>query len=104
MEKLTVFDPAGHLGTEEDIACYLEAAVNDEDPKAFQCALRTAAKAKGMASHAAKALMLPPRLGAARLRHFSPVPCGRHLPPERSLTAPGALQKQITVILLAALT
>ena len=57
MEKLTVFDPVDFLGTDEDMAFYLEAAANDDDPKAFLRALRTAAKAKGMADLAAKAGM-----------------------------------------------
>ena len=57
MEEYKVFDPVDFLKTEEDIQYYLEAAAQDEDPKAFLRALRTAAKARGMMELAQKADM-----------------------------------------------
>ena len=57
MEEYKVFAPVDFLKTEEDIQYYLEAAAQDEDPKAFLRALRTAAKARGMMELARKADM-----------------------------------------------
>ena len=42
MNEFTVFDPVDFLKTAEDIQYYLEAAAQDEDPKTFLRALRTA--------------------------------------------------------------
>jgi probable addiction module antidote protein len=42
------WDPAGHLGTEEDMAAYLEAALEEGDPALVAAALGDIAKAKGM--------------------------------------------------------
>ncbi len=57
MKDCKVFDPVDFLKTEEDIQYYLEAAAQDEDPKSFLRALRTAAKARGMMALAEKADM-----------------------------------------------
>jgi probable addiction module antidote protein len=46
--KTTKYDPADHLETEADIAAYLEAALETDDPAFFQKALDTAARARGM--------------------------------------------------------
>lgn len=43
------WDVAEHLGTQEDIADYLEAALEDGDPKLVVAALGDVARAKGMA-------------------------------------------------------
>jgi probable addiction module antidote protein len=47
--KTTVWDPAEHLETEEDIAAYLEAAFEEGDPSLIAAALGDIARAKGMA-------------------------------------------------------
>ncbi|MGL4230018.1 MAG: addiction module antidote protein [Casimicrobium sp.] len=47
--KTTVWDPAEHLETEEDIAAYLEAAFEEGDPALIAAALGDIARAKGMA-------------------------------------------------------
>ena len=57
MNEFTVFDPVDFLKTAEDIQYYIEAAAQDEDPKTFLRALRTAAKARGMMALAEKAGM-----------------------------------------------
>ena len=57
MKDFTIFDPVDFLKTPEDIQYYLEAAAQDEDPRAFIRALRTAAKARGMIELAEKADM-----------------------------------------------
>ena len=44
-----LWDAAEHLKTEEDIVAYLEAALEDGDPKLVAAALGHIAKAKGMA-------------------------------------------------------
>jgi probable addiction module antidote protein len=44
----TIWDPATHLVTAEDIAAYLEAALHDGDPKLIAAALGDIARAKGM--------------------------------------------------------
>ena len=46
--KLTPFDPARHLETEEDILYYLEAAMEGNDPKHIASALGDVARSKGM--------------------------------------------------------
>jgi probable addiction module antidote protein len=45
----TVWDPAEHLESEEDIAAYLEAAFEEGDPSLIAAALGDIARAKGMA-------------------------------------------------------
>ena len=45
----TPWDPAEHLKTEEDMAAYLEAALDDGDPALVAAALGDIARAKGMA-------------------------------------------------------
>lgn len=45
----TPWDPAEHLETEEDMAAYLEAALDDGDPTLVAAALGDIARAKGMA-------------------------------------------------------
>jgi probable addiction module antidote protein len=47
--KTTVWDPAEHLESEEDIAAYLEAAFEEGDPSLIAAALGDIARAKGMA-------------------------------------------------------
>ncbi len=42
------WDPAEHLETEEDMAAYLEAALEEEDPSLVAAALGDIARAKGM--------------------------------------------------------
>ncbi len=46
--KLTPFDPADHIETEEDILYYLEAAMEGNDPKHIASALGDVARSKGM--------------------------------------------------------
>ena len=45
----TPWDPADHLHTEEDMAAYLEAALENADPALIAAALGDIARAKGMA-------------------------------------------------------
>jgi probable addiction module antidote protein len=42
------WDPAGHLETDEDMAAYLEAALEEGDPALVAAALGDIARAKGM--------------------------------------------------------
>jgi probable addiction module antidote protein len=44
----TPWDPAEHLNTEEDMAAYLEAALEEGDPALVAAALGDIARAKGM--------------------------------------------------------
>jgi probable addiction module antidote protein len=53
--KLTPFDPAEHLQTEEDILYYLEAAMEGNDPKHIASALGDVARSQGMTELARKA-------------------------------------------------
>ncbi|MEN9886222.1 MAG: hypothetical protein RL758_800 [Pseudomonadota bacterium] len=46
--KTKVWDPAQHLETEEDMAAYLEVALEDGDPSLVAAALGDIARAKGM--------------------------------------------------------
>ena len=46
--KTTPWDPAEHLETDEDIAAYLEAALEEGDPSLVAAALGDIARAKGM--------------------------------------------------------
>lgn len=46
--KTRHWDVAEHLKTEEDMAAYLEAALEDGDPKLVSAALGDIARAKGM--------------------------------------------------------
>ncbi len=46
--KTTPWDPAEHFKTDEDIAAYLEAALEDGDPALVAAALGDIARAKGM--------------------------------------------------------
>lgn len=50
MTKLSKFDAADYLGTEEAIAEYLTAALEDENPDVFLAAIADVAKARGMAA------------------------------------------------------
>ncbi len=52
--KVTPFDPAEHLETEEDILYYLEAAMEGNDPKHIASALGDVARSKGMSEIARK--------------------------------------------------
>jgi probable addiction module antidote protein len=51
----TPWDPAEHLKTEEDMAAYLEAALDDGDPTLVAAALGDIARAKGMTQVAREA-------------------------------------------------
>ena len=51
----TPWDPADHLDTEEDMAAYLEAALEDGDPTLVAAALGDIARAKGMTQVAREA-------------------------------------------------
>jgi hypothetical protein len=44
----TRWDPADHLVSSEDMAAYLEAALEDGNPKVIAAALGDSARAKGM--------------------------------------------------------
>jgi probable addiction module antidote protein len=44
----TIWDPATHLATADDVAAYLEAALQDDDPQLVAAALGDIARAKGM--------------------------------------------------------
>ena len=46
--KTRLWDPAEHLETEEDMAAYLEAALEEGDPALVASALGDIARAKGM--------------------------------------------------------
>jgi probable addiction module antidote protein len=46
--KTRPWDPAEHLETDEDIAAYLEAVLEEDDPALFQAALGDVARAIGM--------------------------------------------------------
>lgn len=47
-EATTLWDPVEHLETEEDMAAYLEAALEENDPQLVAVALGDIARAKGM--------------------------------------------------------
>ena len=49
MTKFTPFDAADYLDDEETIAAYLSEALEDSDPDTFLMAVRTVARARGMA-------------------------------------------------------
>ena len=51
----TLWDPADHLETEEDMAAYLEAALEQGDPALVAAALGDIARAKGMTNVAREA-------------------------------------------------
>lgn len=51
----TTWDPAEHLETEEDMAAYLEAALEEGDPNLVAAALGDIARAKGMTQVAREA-------------------------------------------------
>ncbi len=53
--ELRPFDPANYLETEEDILCYLEAAMEGNDPKHIASALGDVARSKGMSEISKKA-------------------------------------------------
>jgi probable addiction module antidote protein len=46
--KTRLWDPAEHLASEEDMAAYLEAALEEGDAALFAAALGDVARAKGM--------------------------------------------------------
>ena len=47
-ENTRIWDAAEHLETEEDMAAYLEAALEENDPSLIAAALGDIARAKGM--------------------------------------------------------
>ena len=51
----TPWDPADHLRTDEDMAAYLEAALEEADPTLVAAALGDIARAKGMTQVAREA-------------------------------------------------
>jgi probable addiction module antidote protein len=51
----TAWDPAEHLDTEQDMAAYLEAALEEGDPALVAAALGDIARAKGMTQVAREA-------------------------------------------------
>lgn len=51
----TPWDPADHLKTDEDMAAYLEAALEEADPAVVAAALGDIARAKGMTQVAREA-------------------------------------------------
>jgi probable addiction module antidote protein len=53
--KTFPWDPAEHLKTEEDMAAYLEAALEEGDPALVAAALGDIARAKGMSQIAREA-------------------------------------------------
>ena len=54
MTELRPFDAANYLTTEEHIFCYLEAALQGNDPKHIASALGDVARSKGMSEIARK--------------------------------------------------
>jgi probable addiction module antidote protein len=48
MSNFTPFDGADYLDSEETIAAYLTAALEDNDPDTFLTAVKTVARARGM--------------------------------------------------------
>ncbi len=55
--RTTRYDAAAYLKTEKDMATYLEAALEDGDPRVIAAALGNIARAKGMAQLARDAGM-----------------------------------------------
>jgi probable addiction module antidote protein len=53
--KARSWDAAEHLATEEDMAAYLEAALEEDDARLFAAALGDIARAKGMTEIAREA-------------------------------------------------
>ena len=51
----TLWDPAEHLKTEQDMVAYLEAALAEQDPALIAAALGDIARAKGMTQTAREA-------------------------------------------------
>ena len=51
----TLWDPATHLTTMEDVAAYLEAALQDSDPQLVAAGLGDIARAKGISQIAREA-------------------------------------------------
>ncbi|MFO7776030.1 MAG: putative addiction module antidote protein [Candidatus Hydrogenedentota bacterium] len=54
-ERTSVWDAAEHLVTEEDMAAYFEAALEENDPSLIAAVLGDIARAKGMSEIARKA-------------------------------------------------
>ncbi|WP_225204481.1 addiction module antidote protein [Novosphingobium huizhouense] len=52
--KVVPFDPARHLETEDDILCYLEAAMEGNDARHIASALGDVARSRGMTEIARK--------------------------------------------------
>ncbi len=48
MTRFTPFDAADYLDSEETIAAYLSAALDDDDPELFLIAVKDVARARGM--------------------------------------------------------
>jgi probable addiction module antidote protein len=53
--ETTIWDPADHFTSTDDMAAYLEAALEDGDPRLVAAALGDIARAKGMAQIAREA-------------------------------------------------
>lgn len=48
MTRFTPFDAADYLDSDEAIAAYLSATLEDDDPEMFLVAIKTVARARGM--------------------------------------------------------
>jgi probable addiction module antidote protein len=88
--KLTPFDPASYLETEEDILYYLEAAMEGSDPKHIASALGDVARSKGMTEIAKKA-------GLGRQALYSALSENGNPTLETLLAVLGALGLELTV-------
>ena len=56
---LPEFDPAAHLKSEEDIAAYLSAAVEENDPVLLAAALNDVARARSMREFGTSSVDMP---------------------------------------------
>ena len=61
-EKLTVFDPADHLKSDQAIADFMSAALETNDPAYVAHALGIVARAKGMTEIASRTKLSPEQL------------------------------------------
>ena len=57
--ETTLWDPADHLTTDEDVAHYLDAVFEDGDPELIAAALADVARAKGLTKLAEEAGLAP---------------------------------------------
>jgi probable addiction module antidote protein len=71
MTEWTLFDPADYLETEDDMAEYLAACLEDPNPDVFLAALGDVAKARGMAE-------IAERSGLGRESLYKALSAGAH--------------------------